>query len=114
MLELHWISEIVELSKCCSHILRYPEYPHGDTAAQRPRYQDAFGPVEQAEADARDKRAQRAAWDAHLRFYEVRKAVLKDCKAEMERRMKAVYDSLVEEQTNLGSGYANYDDPPVQ
>ncbi|CAL4903171.1 unnamed protein product [Urochloa decumbens] len=79
----------------------------------RPLYQEAYAQPGVDAAVARDKRAQRAIWDAMLRFYEVRKDVLENSKSEMERRMKAVYDSLTEEPTNLGSGYANFDDPPL-
>ncbi|CAL4903170.1 unnamed protein product [Urochloa decumbens] len=91
---------------------RNPSFPYGN-GNQRPLYQEAYAQPGVDAAVARDKRAQRAIWDAMLRFYEVRKDVLENSKSEMERRMKAVYDSLTEEPTNLGSGYANFDDPPL-
>ncbi|CAL5068783.1 unnamed protein product [Urochloa decumbens] len=86
----------------------YPGYEYG-TAHQRVPYQPAY--TTQSEIDdaiARDKRAQRAVWAAKLRFMEARKDVLEKKKIEMERRMRAEYERVMEDPSDLGVGYTEY------
>ncbi|GJN16692.1 hypothetical protein PR202_gb03711 [Eleusine coracana subsp. coracana] len=56
---------------------------------------------------SRDKHAQRAFWNASLRLPEVKKSVLKKM-IELERSLKEEFQKVMEDQSNLGVGYANY------
>lgn len=62
-------------------------------------------------AVARDKRAQRAVWNTNLRLLEVKKSVLEKKKIELERVLREEFDKMIEEQSDLGVGYANYQFP---
>lgn len=88
-----------------------PDYEFG-SANQRVPYQAAYANDAQRNAAvARDKRAQRAVWNTNLRLLEVKKSVLEKKKIELERVLREEFDKMIEEQSDLGVGYANYQFP---
>ena len=87
-----------------------PDYEFG-TPQQRVPYQAAYTTdAERNDAVSRDKRAQRAVWNTNLRLLEVKKSALEK-KTELERRLKAEFKKVNEQQSDLGVGYANYQSP---
>ncbi|EAY74422.1 hypothetical protein OsI_02312 [Oryza sativa Indica Group] len=88
-----------------------PDYEFG-TPQQRVPYQAAYTTdAERNDAVSRDKRAQRAVWNTNLRLLEVKKSALEKNKTELERRLKAEFKKVNEQQSDLGVGYANYQSP---
>jgi hypothetical protein len=92
---------------------RDPSFEHG-TAQQRVPYQQAYATQqERDEAAARDRRAQRAFWNAKLRILEARQSLLKEMRSEMMSKMRAEFKRIMEQRSDLGAGYADYEFPPL-
>ncbi|XP_037444891.1 uncharacterized protein LOC119314244 [Triticum dicoccoides] len=90
-----------------------PSFEHA-TPQQRVPYQHAYGTQqERDEAAARDRRAQRALWHAKLRILEARQSILKDKRSEMMSKMRVEFKRIMEEPSDLGVGYADYEFPPL-
>uniref|UniRef100_A0A0E0GSS0 Uncharacterized protein n=1 Tax=Oryza nivara TaxID=4536 RepID=A0A0E0GSS0_ORYNI len=88
-----------------------PDYEFG-SANQRVPYQAAYANDAQRNAAvARDKHAQRAVWNTNLRLLEAKKSFLEKKKIELERVLREEFDKMIEEQSDLGVGYANYQFP---
>jgi len=89
----------------------FPEDPsfgfaHGNL---RVPYQPAFATNEEMDAAIyRDKRAQRAFWRTNLCLLEIKKSVLEKKKIELERSLRAEFRQVIQEQSDLGVGYANF------
>ena len=91
-----------------------PEFEIAGPVGQRVPYQQAYGTQqERNDAAARDRRAQRALWETKLRIMEVRQSILKQKKFEMMARMRAELKRIMEERSDLGIGYAEYQFPPL-
>ncbi|GJM91846.1 hypothetical protein PR202_ga08264 [Eleusine coracana subsp. coracana] len=85
-----------------------PKYYYGNED-QRVQFQAPYNSQEDRHAAvSRDKRAQRAFWNASLRLLEVKKSVLEKKKIELERSLKEEFQKVMEDQSDLGVGYANY------
>lgn len=90
-----------------------PSFQHG-THHQRVPYQHPYATQQERDAAAaRDRRAQRALWEAKLSILEERQSILKDKRFEMLSRMRAVYKRIMENRSDLGVGYANHGFPPL-
>jgi len=89
----------------------FPEDPSFEFAPgnQRVPYQTAFATNEELDAAIyRDKRAQRAFWRTNLRLLERKKSVLEKKKIDLEKSLRAEFCQVIEEQSDLGVGYANF------
>jgi len=89
----------------------FPEDPSFEFAPgnQRVPYQTAFATNEELDAAIyRDKRAQRAFWRTNLRLLERKKSVLEKKKIDLEKSLGAEFCQVIEEQSDLGVGYANF------
>lgn len=137
VLDLKFTTGTVECNKCSTRTLRYvclfsfsyllscfshfswihffsqfPEHPEYEFGNERVPYQAAYRTdAERNAAVSRDKRAQRAVWNTHLRLLEVKKSVLVKKKSELERSLWAEFYKLNKEQSDLGAGYADYQFP---
>ncbi|KAF7040798.1 LOW QUALITY PROTEIN: hypothetical protein CFC21_050674 [Triticum aestivum] len=95
------------------HFPRFPNFEHG-THQQRVSYQPTYGTQqERDEAAARDRRAQRALWHAKLRILKARQSILKERRSEMMSKMRVEFKRIMEEQSDLGAGYADDEFPPL-
>ena len=90
-----------------------PRFEH-DTHHRRVPYQNAYATQQERDAAAaRDRRAQRAVWEAKLRILETRQSILKELKAKMWSKMMSEFDEMMEQRSDLGIGYAEYEFPPL-
>ena len=90
-----------------------PSFEHA-TPQQRVPYQHAYGTQqERDEAAARDRRAQRALWHAKLCILEAGQSILKERRSEMMSKMRVEFKRIMEEPSDLGVGYADYEFPPL-
>jgi len=90
-----------------------PRFEH-DTHHQRVPYQNAYTTQQERDAAAaRDRRAQRAVWEAKLRILEARQSILKELKASMLSKMRSEFKMMMEQRSNLGTGYAEYAFPSL-
>lgn len=88
--------------------MRYPNRPFTD--AQRVPYQAACPTnAERDTAVSLDKRAQMAFWKFNLRLLEVKESILEKTKTELERSLRVEFNKAIEEQSDLGVGYATYE-----
>jgi len=89
----------------------FPEDPSFEFAPgnQRVPYQTAFATNEELDAAIyRDKGAQRAFWRTNLRLLERKKSILEKKKIDLEKSLRAEFCQVIEEQSDLGVGYANF------
>ena len=60
-----------------------------------------------------DRRAQRAIWEVKLRILEARQSILEKEKIEMLSKMRSEFKTMMEQRSDLGTGYAEYEFPPL-
>ena len=90
-----------------------PRFEH-DKHHQRVPYQNAYATQQERDATAaRDRHAQRAIWEVKLRILEARQSILEKEKIEMLSKMRSEFKTMMEQRSDLGTGYAEYEFPPL-